>query len=123
MKEKNAIDKWLNEEQTKNHLKHFTWTRRINPPHITVLYDFIDIKTIFSIIGCLEMGADPEIQLGYSPESVEAVENILEMNSEDKELLVELFNYLEDECPRKKLRKLIPELILSYNVISGNYEG
>lgn len=117
MKAKNNIDEWLKSEKVKKHLKHFRWTQKLNSSHIIVHYDFTDIETIFTIAGCIEMGADPEIQLGYSPESIEAVENILEMNIEDRTLLMELFNYLEDECPRKKLKKLIPEHKIDYKKI------
>lgn len=110
-------DEWLKQPIVQKHLKHFMWSKRINSVALDVHYQFMDYATICEVIGCLEMGGDPEYELYVSDMSIERVRKIHELPQEERQVITDLFKYFNEDCPRKRMKKIIPEYKIDYNNI------
>lgn len=101
----------LTDDLYKPYLKDFSYFVTPITNDLEILYKGFEYDDICKVLGYLTMSLDSKYTLNVPPELVDVALEIKSLPQNDKFLISELFEYLQYDCPRKVIKKYIPEQI------------
>ena len=104
----NKLGEWFKSPRVKKHLNMFTWYVT-DTKSLDIKYNGLSFSIICEVIGCFVMGADPYIYKGFTESTIDKVKEIYELAPWERIIITKLFDYLNNECPRKKVKRIIQE--------------
>lgn len=101
----------LTNDLYKPYLKDFSYLITPITDDLEILYKGFEYDSICRVLGYLTMSSDSKYTLNVPPALVDVALEIKSLPQNDKSLISELFEYLQYDCPRKVVKKYIPEKI------------